>query len=194
MIRDDNGLQQSRPRLGAVLLRGVLWGFVGVLLGSLVFGLVSSPIVIWEIGHISLSYTSAKWDSPSEMVNYFLRKGTAGILEWVIVWLYWSLLTGGIGAVVALIPGIMGGVCLSVVIDSGVISLHLRKETTPIFGVALGALVGVPVGILVATPLLILYGSTDFLVGYLIMAIVAFLAAVVCSILVGWRLAWAYGR
>lgn len=194
IVRDDNDLNQSRPRLSAarVLLRGILWGLVGALLGGLLFGLIASPMVIWEIGRISLSYTSAEWDSPGEMVNYFLRKGTPGIPEWIIVWLYWSLLTGGLGAIVALIPGVMGGVCLSILINSRAVLLHSRKETIPVFGVALGALVGMLVGVLVATPLLILYGSLDFLVGYLVLAVVAFLVAVVCGTFVGWRLALAY--
>lgn len=175
-----------------VLFRGVLWGLVGVLLGSLIFGLIASPMVVWERGRISLSYSSAKWDTPSEMVSYFLGKGTVGVMEWVLVWVYWSLLTGGIGAIGSIIPGTLAGAFLSLVIHSRVVHLSLRQRARVILGMTLGALAGMLVGIFVSVPLLVLYNATGLLTGYLVLAFIALFVTIICGIFVGWRLTSGY--
>ena len=123
-----------------VSTRGVLWGLVAVLLGSLLYGLVTSPLTSWEISQVPLPYTKQIPDSPDDLIDSYLQEGIIGILRAIFDLLWLSMLVGLIGFVLLAIPGALGGAILSNLIHYVTTALP-----SPIrVGVALliGALIG----------------------------------------------------
>jgi hypothetical protein len=166
-----------------VILRGVLWGLVAVLLGSLIYGLVTSPLTIWEISQTPLPYTKPIPDSPANLIDDYLQEGIVGILGGILSLLWISMLVGVIGFALLALPGALGGAALNILI-------HFVTPPLPSLirvGVALliGALIGGAPGF-VFVLLLALLPAPDRALELL--CLLPVWVGVFCGAWAGWRL------
>jgi hypothetical protein len=184
----------AKQPIDDVLFRGVLWGLVAVLLGSLIYGLVTSPLITWEIKQIPLPYTKPKPpDSPADLIDDYLQGGIVRILGGILWLIHLSMLVGVIGFVLWAIPGAVGGAVLSILIHFVTAALPslIRVGVSLLIGACIGALIGGASGF-VFTPLLAFFGPDITLV--LRFFLPPALVGAFCGALAGWWLASGYGR
>ena len=170
-----------------VVPRGCKWGIVGALLGSLIFGLAASPLILWETSQIPLPYDLSVPHTPAELIGDYLQKGPVGILHGVEDLIASIMLGGTIGFLCSAIPGALGGVFLGILVHLTAVRLHFPASVR--VAVACGALVGGVTGLVLVVPITWLPSpnSTDLILEGLI-----FLAATASGAWVGWRLISGY--
>ena len=180
--------QQSIRR---VLLRGCMWGLVSSLSGSLIYGVISSPMIYWEFIVFSSALSSNK-PPASSLLDLTLQRGVVGILDTIVSCVLVGVITGLISFVLlAAIPGALGGMVLSIMIHFGAARTPWPKQA----GVLMGALVGGIAQSVIDIVLLVLV-SSDKYVSWQIQPSFGFLfpylIAAIAGGLVGKRLASAY--
>jgi hypothetical protein len=168
-----------------ILGRGLVWGLVGALLGSLIFGLIASPLVLWEISQTPLPYTKPIPDSPADLIDNYLQGGLIGIWRGIGGLLSSAMLAGTVGFLCSVIPGALGGIVLGILIHFGIARLPFSGQMG--VSMAVGALIGGAAGLLLVSPIALLPSleSTDLILGGLVLLI-----AIACGAWVGWRLAF----
>jgi hypothetical protein len=165
------------------LLRGLVWGLAGALLGSLVFGLIASPLVLWEFSQTPLPYYKPIPDSPADLIGGYLQGGLVGILRGMEDLLSSFLFGSTVGFIFSAVPGALGGMILGTLIHFGVARLPFPGQTGA--SMAIGALIGGAVGLLLAGPMSLLPSPDSAM---LIMGRLVPLVSLACGAWVGWRL------
>lgn len=167
-----------------ILGRGLVWGLVGALLGSLIFGLIASPLVLWEISQTPLPYTKPIPDSPADLIDNYLQGGLIGIWRGIGGLLSSAMLAGTVGFACSVIPGALGGIVLGILIHFGIARLPFSGRIG--VSMAVGALIGRVAGLLLVAPISLLPSpdSVTLIIEWLIP-----LVAIACGAWVGWRLA-----
>lgn len=172
-----------------VSVRGVLWGLVAVLLGSLIYGFVTSPLTSWEISQVPLPYTKQIPDSPDDLIDSYLQEGIIGILRAIFDLLWLSMLVGLIGFVLLAVPGALGGAILSNLIHY--VTTALPSPIRVGIALSIGALMGGAPGF-AFTLLLELFPATDR-ASELLCFLPVWVGAL-CGAWMGWQLASGYNR
>lgn len=167
-----------------MLARGLVWGLVGALLGSVIFGLIASPLVLWEISQTPLPYTKPIPDSPADLIDNYLQEGLIGIWRGVGDLLSSAMLAGTVGFMCSAIPGALGGIVLGILIHFGIARLPFSGRLG--VSMAVGALIGGAAGLLLVAPVSLLPSPDS---ATLIMGRLVPLVAIACAAWVGWRLA-----
>jgi hypothetical protein len=173
-----------------VLLRGFIWGLVSSLLGSLIYGVISSPMIYWELIVFS-SALSSKNPPASSLLDLTLQRGVVGILDTIVSCVIVGVITGLIGFVLlAAIPGALGGMVLGIMIHFGATRTPWPKQV----GVLMGALVGGIAQVVIDIVLLVLVSFDKNVIWQIqpFWLLLSFLIAVIAGGLVGKRLASAY--
>jgi hypothetical protein len=165
------------------LLRGLAWGLAGTLLGSLVFGLIASPLILWEFSQTPLPYDTPRPDSPADLIDSYLQGGLVGALRAGGDILSSILFGGTIGFIFSALPGVLGGIILTSLVHFGVACLPFSIRTG--VSIAVGALIGGAIGLLVVTPMSLLPSPDSAM---LIMERLVPLVSLACGGWVGWRL------
>ena len=167
-----------------ILGRGLVWGLVGALLGSLLFGLIASPLVLWEISQTPLPYTKPIPDSPADLIDNYLQGGLIGIWRGIGGLLSSAMLAGTVGFACSVIPGALGGIVLGILIHFGIARLPFSSRMG--VSMAIGALIGGTAGLLLVAPISLLPSpdSVTLIIEWLVP-----LVAIACGAWVGWRLA-----
>jgi hypothetical protein len=190
----DRERAMTEYTMDEVIFRGVLWGLVAVLLGSLIYGLVTSPLITWEIKQIPLPYTKPKPpDSPADLIDDYLQGGIVRILGGVFWLIHLSMLVGVIGFVLWAIPGAVGGMVLSILIHFVTATLPslIRVGVSLLIGACIGAFIGGVSGF-VFTPLFVLTDLDATLA--LRFFLPPSLIGAFCGAWAGWRLTSGYRR
>jgi len=169
-----------------VVPRGFKWGIVGALLGSLIFGLTASPLILWETSQIPFPSQPIP-HTPVELIEGYLQGGPVGILRGVEDLLASVMLGGTIGFLCSAIPGALGGILLGILIHLGAVRLHFPGSIG--VAVTVGALVGGATGRVLVTPLAWLPPPDS---AELILERLVLLAATASGAWVGWRLVSGY--
>jgi hypothetical protein len=165
------------------LLRGLAWGLAGTLLGSLVFGLIASPLILWEISQTPLPYDTPRADSPADLIDSYLQGGVVGALRAGRGILSSILFGGTIGFIFSALPGVLGGIILTSLVHFGASRLPVPARTG--VSIAMGALIGGAIGLLLVTPMSLIPSPDSAM---LIMEGLVQLVSLACGGWVGWRL------
>jgi hypothetical protein len=172
-----------------VSIRGVLWGLVAVLLGSLIYGLVTSPLILWDISQMPLPDTKPRPDSPADLIDGYLQEGIVGILGGILEFLSVSMLVGLMGFVLLAIPGALGGAILSNLIHY--VTTALPSPIRVRVALLIGALIGGAPGF-AFTLLLEFFPAPDRALEFL--CFLPVWVGAFCGAWMGWRLASGYTR
>jgi hypothetical protein len=165
------------------LLRGLAWGLAGALLGSLVFGVIASPLILWEFSQTPLPYYKPIPNSPADLMASYLQGGLVGVVRAGENLLSSVLFGSTVGFIFSAVPGILGGMLLAILIHFGVARLPFPTRTS--ISMATGALIGGAIGFLLVTPMSLLPSPDSAM---LIMGWLAPLVSLACGAWVGWRL------
>jgi hypothetical protein len=170
-----------------ILGRGLVWGLVGALLGSLVFGLIASPVVLWEFSRIPLPDYKPRPDTPTDLVHSYLQEGLVGTLLGIKDLLSSFMFAGTVSFIYSAVPGALGGMALGILVHFGAVRLPFPGRMG--VSMAVGGLIGGTTGLLLVSPISLLPSPDS---AALIMERLVPLIALACGAWVGWRLASGY--
>jgi hypothetical protein len=173
--------------IGEILGRGLVWGLVGALLGSLLFGLIASPVVLWEFSRIPLPDYKPRPDTPTDLVHSYLQEGLVGSLLGIKDLLSSFMFAGTVSFICSAVPGALGGMALGILVHFGAVRLPFPGRMG--VSMAVGGLIGGTTGLLLVSPISLLPSPDS---AALIMEWLVPLIALACGAWVGWRVASSY--